>query len=64
MREHLFEHINSEGLTVTLRNVSITLLDKTEDKDSKREKMTGLEHSRPMYHLTLKTASDQFYTKL
>ena len=36
MQEHLFEHFKSEGHSGFLGNVSTTLLDKTDDKDSKR----------------------------
>ena len=35
-QEHLFEHFKSEGLIGFLRNVSITLIDKTDGKDPKR----------------------------
>ena len=36
MQEHLFEHFKSEGHSGFLKNVSITLTDKTDDKDPKR----------------------------
>ena len=36
MQENLLEHFKSEGLIGFLRNVSITLIDKTDGKDPKR----------------------------
>ena len=36
MQEHLLEHFKSEGHSGFLRNVSITLIDKTDGKDAKR----------------------------
>ena len=38
MQEHLFEHCKSEGHSGFLGNVSITLIVKTDGKDSKRRK--------------------------
>lgn len=48
-----------------LKNASITLLDKADGKHSNREKITGLGHPRPIYHLdlALKTASNQLITE-
>ena len=36
MQEHLFEHFESEGHSGFLGNVSITLIDNTDDKDPKK----------------------------
>ena len=36
MQEHLFEHFKSKGRSGFLGNVSITLVDKADGKDSKR----------------------------
>ena len=36
MQKHLFEHFKSEGHSGFLVNVSITLIDKTDRKDTKR----------------------------
>ena len=40
-QEHLFEHLKSEGHSGFLGNVSKTLIDKTDGKDPKKEKITG-----------------------
>ena len=60
MQEHLFEHFKSEGHSGFVRNVSITLVDKTDGKDPKGEKTTGQKHSKLMLRLDLilKTKSD------
>ena len=36
MQEHFFEHFKSQGHSSFLGNVSITVTDKTDDKDPKR----------------------------
>ena len=41
MQEHLFKHFNSMGHNGFLNNVLIILIDKTEGKNLKREKITG-----------------------
>ena len=41
MQEHLFEYFNSEGYIGFLGNVSITLTDKTDGKDSKKRDWGG-----------------------
>ena len=42
MQEHLFKHFSSIGHNDFLNNVSIRLIDKTDDKNpKKREKTTG-----------------------
>ena len=41
MLEHLFEHFKSEGHSGFLGNVSITLIDKTDGKILKGERITG-----------------------
>ena len=38
MQEHLFKHFNSMGHSGFLNNVSITLIDKIEGKNPKRER--------------------------
>lgn len=40
MQEHLFEHINGEDHSDFLENIAITLLEKKDDIDSKKEKIT------------------------
>ena len=40
MQEHLFEHINGKDHSDFLENISITLLEKKDDIDSKNEKIT------------------------
>ena len=41
MQEHLFEYFNSEGYIGFLGNVSITLTDKADGKDSKKRDWGG-----------------------
>ena len=41
MQEHLFEYFNSEGYIGFLGNVSITLTDKADGKDSKKRDLGG-----------------------
>ena len=50
-QEHLFEHFKSEGHSVFLGNVSITLLDKTDDKDSKRRENYWLRTLKTCYSI-------------
>ena len=40
MQEHLFKHFNSMGHNGFV-NVSITLIDKTDDKNPKKKRITG-----------------------
>lgn len=63
--ENICLNIVTIKITVPLKNVSITLLDRADGRNSNREKITGLGHPRPIYHLdlALKTASDQLITK-
>ena len=41
MQEHFFKYFNSMGHSGFLNNVLITLIDKTDGKNVKREKITG-----------------------
>ena len=41
MHEHLFKHFNSMGQYGFLNNVSVTIIDKTDVKDPKREIIGG-----------------------
>ena len=43
MQEHLFKHFSSMGHNGFPNNLSITLIDKTDGKNPKREKITGEE---------------------
>ena len=41
MQEHLFKHFNNMGYSGFLNNISIALIDKTDVKNPKREKIAG-----------------------
>ena len=66
MQEHLFEHFKSKGRSGFLGNVSITLVDKADGKDSKRRENYCRGHSKPILHLDLilKTVSEQSHKKI
>ena len=54
MQEHLYKHFEREGRTEILDDVSITLVDKTDDSDPtkrERERITGCKRSK-LLHLT------------
>ena len=43
MQEHLYKHFQTEGHKSFLNEASVTFIDKTDRKDSKKEKDIGYE---------------------
>ena len=53
MRRHLYEHSNLPDHLGFLSDVSATLIDKTDPKDTTNEKITGFTPLKPKHHWDL-----------